>query len=92
MLFGPAEEAFREEVRDFIAEKLPKDIAKKHLAGMEMQKEDYMRWHKILFEKGWVAPNWPKEYGGCEWDAVQRYIFDEEAGLAGAPRPTASVP
>lgn len=86
MLFGPAEEAFREEVRDFINENLPKDIAKKHLAGMEMQKDDYMRWHKILYAKGWVAPNWPKEYGGCEWDAVQRYIFDEEAGLAGAPR------
>ena len=86
MLFGPTEEAFREEVRDFISAELPNDIAKKHLAGMEMQKEDYMRWHKILFAKGWVAPNWPKEYGGCEWDAVQRYIFDEEAGLAGAPR------
>ena len=86
MIFNAAEEAFREEVREFLAEKLPHDIAKKHLAGMEMQKDDYMRWHKILFEKGWVAPNWPKEYGGCEWDAVHRYIFDEEAGLAGAPR------
>jgi alkylation response protein AidB-like acyl-CoA dehydrogenase len=86
MLFGPEEEAFRQEVREFLAKKLPQDIAKKHLAGMEMQKDDYMRWHKILFEKGWVAPNWPKEYGGCEWDAVHRYIFDEEAGLAGAPR------
>ncbi len=86
MIFNAAEEAFREEVREFLAEKLPHDIAKKHLAGMEMQKDDYMRWHKILFEKGWVAPNWPKEYGGCERDAVHRYIFDEEAGLAGAPR------
>ena len=83
MPFGPAEEAFREEVRDFIHENLPKDIAAKHLSGMEIQKDDYMRWHKILAQKGWVAPNWPKEYGGCEWDAVQRYIFDEEAGLAG---------
>ncbi len=56
MLFGPQEEAFRKEVREFIDQSLPKDIAQKHLAGMEMQKEDYMRWHKILAEKAGSRP------------------------------------
>ncbi|MGY9057597.1 MAG: acyl-CoA dehydrogenase family protein [Alphaproteobacteria bacterium] len=86
MTFTAKDEAFRQEVRTFIYENLPQDIAQKHLAGMEIQKDDYMRWHKILAQKGWVAPNWPEEHGGCGWDTVQRYIFDEEAGLAGAPR------
>jgi alkylation response protein AidB-like acyl-CoA dehydrogenase len=45
-----------------------------------------MRWHKILYQKGWIAPSWPKEHGGTGWTAVQKYIFDEESGLGGAPR------
>ena len=35
-------------------------------------------WHAILNEQGWLAPNWPKEYGGAGWNAVQRHIFEEE--------------
>ena len=43
-------------------------------------------WHKILYEKGWVAPHWPKEVGGTGWDAARRFIFNEEMELAGAPQ------
>ena len=42
--------------------------------------------HAILNEQGWLAPNWPREYGGAEWNAVQRHIFEEECALASAPR------
>ena len=49
-------------------------------------KEYTKRWHKILFEKGWVAPSWPKEHGGCEWTPVQKHIYDEEYQNANAPR------
>ena len=41
-------------------------------------KEDYLAWHKLLYKKGWVAPLWPKEYGGTGWNVTQRYIFNEE--------------
>ena len=43
-----------------------------------------MRWHRILARQGWVAPAWPKEWGGTGWNVVQRYIFEEELGYAGA--------
>ena len=44
-----------------------------------------MRWHKILAAKGWSVPHWPVEWGGTGWNITQRYIYDEEFGLAGAP-------
>ena len=44
------------------------------------------RWHAILNAQGWLVPNWPKKFGGAEWNAVQRHIFEEEAAAANAPR------
>ncbi len=78
--------AFREEVREFLAESLPSELAAKVRAGEELTKADQERWHAILNARGWLAPNWPVEYGGCGWDAVRRHIFEEECALAGTPR------
>ena len=86
MQFSRAEEEFREEVRAFIRDRLPPDVRHKVVSGMEIAKDDYMRWHRALYERGWVAPTWPEEHGGAGWTPAERYIFDEEAGLAGAPR------
>ena len=44
-----------------------------------------LEWQNKLYEKGWIAPSWPKEYGGIDWTVTQRYIFDEECGNASAP-------
>ena len=44
-----------------------------------------IRWHKILYAQGWIAPSWPKQYGGTGWDLMQRHIWTTEASLAGAP-------
>jgi alkylation response protein AidB-like acyl-CoA dehydrogenase len=79
------EQAFREEVRSFIGANLPADIQDKVLNGKKMEREDFLRWHRALHKKGWVAPNWPVENGGTGWTAVQRHIFDDEAAEAGAP-------
>lgn len=83
--FSKEELAFREEVRSFVAEKLPADIREKVDNGHPLAKDDFVRWQKILFEKGWVAPNWPVEHGGTGWTPTQKYIFDDEMGSAGAP-------
>jgi alkylation response protein AidB-like acyl-CoA dehydrogenase len=83
--YSKEELAFREEVRDFIAQKLPADIRAKVDSGFPLTKNDATRWQKILFEKGWAAPNWPVEYGGTGWTPTQIYIFDDELGAAGAP-------
>ena len=78
--------AFRDEVRAFLDEKLPKELSDKVAARDHLGKEDMERWHAILNEKGWLAPNWPKKFGGAEWNAVQKHIFEEETARANAPR------
>src|SRR5690606_15840972 len=83
--YSPEEQAFREEVRQFLREKLPPDIAAKVKGNKRLSRDDYVRWHKILGEKGWLAQHWPVEYGGTGWSPIQRHIFDEEAAAAGAP-------
>ena len=82
--FSPAEEAFREEVRSFIAANLPAELKGKARSDFE-GRDDYLLWHKVLYKKGWVAPLWPKEYGGTGWSVTQRYIFNEECARAEAP-------
>jgi alkylation response protein AidB-like acyl-CoA dehydrogenase len=84
--YSPEETAFRDEVRAFLSEKLPAEMSDKVRAGKELGKEGHDKWHSILNEQGWLAPNWPREYGGAEWNAVQRHIFEEECALASAPR------
>ncbi|MFC3231119.1 acyl-CoA dehydrogenase family protein [Marinibaculum pumilum] len=83
--FSAEEEAFRQEVRDFLAENLSDHLKREALHGFHMQKEDLRAWHKLLHRRGWSAPNWPQEYGGTGWDAVKQYIFEEECMAAGAP-------
>ncbi|RAH98226.1 pimeloyl-CoA dehydrogenase large subunit [Acuticoccus sediminis] len=84
--FTPEEEAFRQEVRTFLAEKLPKDIAEKVKTGKSLTKDDHERWQRVLEERHWYATTWPKEAGGPGWTPVERHIFDEEMAMAHAPR------
>lgn len=78
-------EAFRAEVRAFLAEKLPADLRHKVLEHKRLKKEDFLRWQSILRRRGWAAPNWPSEYGGTGWSLAQRLVFDDECAIAGAP-------
>jgi alkylation response protein AidB-like acyl-CoA dehydrogenase len=83
--YSPEEAAFRDEVRAWIGANVPTELRDKVLNYRELSKDDLLRWHKTLAKKGWVAPHWPKEWGGTGWTVVQRYIFEEECGAAGAP-------
>jgi alkylation response protein AidB-like acyl-CoA dehydrogenase len=67
--------AFRDQVRAFLEAELPPDLQHKVLNHLRLGKDDYVRWHKILARQGWVAPGWPKEYGGPGWTPAQRHIF-----------------
>ncbi|MBL0767520.1 acyl-CoA dehydrogenase family protein [Sphingopyxis sp. XHP0097] len=82
MEFSPEDLAFQKEVRDFIAENYPAELRGKQDEGEELSKEDFLAWHKVLYEKGWVAPAWPVEYGGTGWTPTQRFIFSEETARA----------
>lgn len=84
--YSTDELAFRDEVRTWLQANLPADLQSKVQNNEVMTKDDYLRWHKILAKKGWVAPMWPVEWGGTGWDITRKYIFDEECGYASAPQ------
>ena len=77
--------AFRDQVRAFLDAELPADLCHKVDNHLRLHKDDYVRWHRILARQGWVAPGWPREFGGPDWTPVQRHIFDEECARAGTP-------
>jgi alkylation response protein AidB-like acyl-CoA dehydrogenase len=83
--YAPEELAFRDEVRGWLEANLPADIRDKVVGYHGLGKEDYVRWHKILAAKGWSVPHWPVEWGGTGWDITQRYLYEEQFGLSGAP-------
>ncbi|HET9645015.1 MAG TPA: acyl-CoA dehydrogenase family protein [Burkholderiaceae bacterium] len=86
LTFTPEQIAFRELIRQWVAENLPRDISHKVHHALRLSKDDLQRWAKILGKKGWHGYGWPREFGGPGWDAVQRHLFEEECALAGAPR------
>ena len=83
--FTPEEMAFREEVRTFIRDNLPAETREKMRLGHKPSKPEIVAWQRILNAKGWAAFNWPKEWGGPGWSAIQRMIFLEENLAAPAP-------
>lgn len=85
--FTPEEIAFRDEVRSFFRDHLPDDIREKLVDGEHVDKDDMVRWTRILNEKGWAVPHWPEEHGGTGWDPMRQYIFLEELQKTPAPSP-----
>jgi alkylation response protein AidB-like acyl-CoA dehydrogenase len=83
--YSAEEIAFRDEVRAWLRENLPEELRDKVVEYRELTRNDLQRWHRLLAAKGWIAPSWPIEWGGTSWSVVQRYIFEEECGYAGAP-------
>lgn len=84
--FSPEDEAFRAEVREFLATRYPADIRRKVELGLALGKGDYVRFQRLLYLQGWIAPSWPVEHGGCGWSATRRYIFEDELAAADTPR------
>jgi alkylation response protein AidB-like acyl-CoA dehydrogenase len=74
--------AFRDEVRAFIAENYPQEMRVPN-QETDLTKEQSLLWHRILFKKGWIAPLWPKQYGGTGWSIIQRFIWEQETSRAG---------
>jgi alkylation response protein AidB-like acyl-CoA dehydrogenase len=85
--WSAADRRFRDDVREFLDAELTTDLREKgkKLTSVYADYDTGMKWQRILYRKGWVAPAWPKEYGGCGWSVVQRYIWASEASTAGAP-------
>ena len=85
--FSAEDLAFQGEVRAFIKDAFDDDM-RAHMAQSKnghIDKAGQVRWLKRLNDKGWIVPDWPTEYGGTGWSPAQKYIYDMEMALAGAP-------
>ena len=83
---APEDDAFRQEVRQFLAEHMSPEMKRRgwmdfHPAPME----DRKAWLQLLHSRGWSVPHWPREFGGTSWTPIQHHIFEEECALAFAP-------
>ena len=78
-------DSFREEVRDFLDTALTPELKAAAAQGFGIDRDTCSRWHRALYERGWIAPDWPKGEGGTGWSLEQQHLFDTELALAGAP-------
>ncbi len=78
------EAAFRAEVRAFIQKEAPKSQGRSADPFAQDGSREFM---KKLASRGWIAPAWPKEYGGADMTVMEQFIFNSELAEARAPRP-----
>ena len=69
---------FRAELRDFFRDHVPDDIRRAVRAGCLPTREHAARWQRILHERGWGGPAWPREFGGTGWSLSEQAIYREE--------------
>src|SRR5687767_15375172 len=83
--FTKEELAFRDEIRAWVQQALPPHLKAKAEADAHFEYSEVMEWHRILYQKGWVAPLWPEKFGGPKLDLARRFILNEELEGSGAP-------
>src|ERR1700736_1828141 len=88
LALSPEDAAFRDEVRAFIAENYPREMRVPN-PETDLTKEQMLLWHRILHQKGWIAPLWPRGYGGPGWSISRRFIFEQETSRGGTRAPLA---
>ena len=82
-----ADLAFQAEVRAFLAMNLTDAMRAGQGSTTSMYPEPDVSgpWQRALQARGWLVPLWPEAWGGTGWTALQRFIFETECALAGAP-------
>jgi alkylation response protein AidB-like acyl-CoA dehydrogenase len=79
-----SDQAFRAEVRAWVAANCPPDLRHR---TRRVDPPDLKPWHRMLFQRGWIAPHWPKQHGGMGATLTQQLILFEEIARHGAPTP-----
>ena len=82
--FSPQDLAFRDEVRAFFAQAYDEELHSQY-GRPETYKSAVIEWQRRLYNKGWIAPAWPEEYGGAGWNTTQKFIYQSERAVAGVP-------
>src|SRR5262245_52854768 len=83
----PEQEALRRRVRTWLRANLPRDARD----GRSVEYGDSSRlpaakaWQRALYEAGYLAVRWPREYGGQDADLMTQTIIDEELVRGRAP-------
>ena len=87
---SPSELKFRDEVRAFLSSNLPERVRTGAASSPSVFVEPDIGedWNAVLNRQGWLGYQWPVEHGGTGWTAMERYIFEKESALAGAPNLT----
>ena len=78
---------FRQEVRTFLEASLNDELkeAGRKKTSIWQEPRSAAAWQKLLYDKGWLVPDWPVEYGGTDWTLTQRYIFAQECARCDTP-------
>ena len=74
---------FRREVRAFIERCYPDEL---RYVLRRVRRSEIKGWWRTLYEKGWIAPNWPRERGGMGLDAGKMVVYLEEMERHGVAR------
>ncbi|MGB4863209.1 MAG: acyl-CoA dehydrogenase family protein [Tepidiformaceae bacterium] len=86
--FSDADEKLRQEVRTFLLANNGRDgeAGGSQLGSRSDEEFEFAKgFNKKLAERGWIAPAWPKEYGGLGASIYEQMVFNEEFGYWGAP-------
>jgi alkylation response protein AidB-like acyl-CoA dehydrogenase len=92
----PEQAAWRNEVRTFLDQELPGEFKSADALGEDnyfRRRGDggplgdaFERWRQALAGRGWIAPHWPKEYGGAGLSPIEQFIMNQEFAEARAPQ------
>ena len=95
MRFTPADEEFRDQVREWLAANLTGPFAGLRGVGGPGREhehpEERLAWNRHLAAAGWTCLGWPAEHGGRNATLAQQVIFHEEYARSGAPALVAIV-
>ncbi len=84
--FGEKEEKLRQEVRAFLKEQLGEPRHRGFASVSSDEEFEFAKkFNQELAKRGWIAPAWPKEYGGLGASIFEQMVFNEEFGYWGAP-------
>lgn len=75
----------KEEIRQFCEGEMPADLLGKSRRHQVLDKDDYVRWMRLLNDRGWAIAHWPKEHGGRGWTPLERFAFEDQLARLGCP-------
>ena len=75
----------REDIRHFCRHVMPADLLARSRRHQVLDKDDYVRWMRLLDEQGWAVAHWPQEHGGHGWSPLERFTFEDELARQGCP-------